>query len=54
MADGVQAKLWGDAIPLGILNSSFVAAVQARPEEGQGERLEAFVIPRECPTVSYE
>ena len=54
LADGVQAKLWGDAIPLGILNDSFVAAVRARPEEGKGERFEAFVIPRDCPTVGYE
>ncbi|MEM9947990.1 MAG: hypothetical protein AAF810_18280 [Cyanobacteria bacterium P01_D01_bin.36] len=54
LADGVQARLWGDAIPLGIVNSSFAAAVRARPEEGAGERFKAFVIPVECPTVSYE
>lgn len=54
LADGVQARLRGDAIPLGILNSSFVAAIRDRPEEGLGERFEAFVIPVKCPTVSYE
>lgn len=51
LADGVRAVLRGDAIPIGILNSSFVKAVKARPQEGMGERFEAFVIPRECPTV---
>ena len=54
LADGLHAEIAGDAIPLGILNGSFAAAVRARPEEGRAERFEAFVIPRDCPTVGYE
>lgn len=51
LADGVQARVMGDAIPLGILNSSFVAAIKARPEDGMVERVESFVIPRGYGTV---
>ncbi len=48
--DGLNATYGGMAIPLGIANSTFVKAVQNRPESGEGERFEAFVIPVECPT----
>ncbi len=51
LPDGVQVVLRGDAIPIGILNSSFVRAVKSRPADGLGSQFEAFVIPHQCPTV---
>jgi hypothetical protein len=50
-ADGLQAEYWGEAIPIGFKNSSLVEAVCNQPESGMGERFEAFVIPKECPTM---
>ena len=50
--DSLNAQIHGKAIPLGILNSSFVYALRSQPEKGQGERFEAFVIPKDCPTVT--
>jgi hypothetical protein len=51
--DGLKAVIWGDAIPIGFCNSSFIKALQNRPqEEGMGERFEAFVIPVECATIT--
>lgn len=51
-ADGYHAKYWGEfAVPLGFANSSLVQAILDQPEEGMGERFEAFVIPKECPTL---
>jgi hypothetical protein len=38
------------AIPLGIVNSSFDEAIRAQPDQGMGERFDAFVIPKICPT----
>jgi hypothetical protein len=49
--DGLNATIGGKAIPLGFANSSLVAAIKNRPQEGWGERFEAFVIPVECPTI---
>lgn len=49
--DDLNAEIWGEAIPIGIANSSFIAALRARPDAGLGSRFEAFVIPRTCPTV---
>lgn len=54
LPDGVRVVLRGAAIPIGILNSSFVKAIKGRPETGLGSRFEAFVIPMECPTVGRE
>lgn len=51
--DGLHAVLGGDAIPLGIDNSSFVKAIKNRPQRGMGERFVAFVIPEECGTVEF-
>lgn len=50
-ADGLNATYWGNAIPLGILNDNFRRALERQPEAGLGERFEAFVIPKECPTM---
>lgn len=50
--DGLNATITGDAIPIGIHGSSFVAALANRPEEGMGEEFVAFVIQKKCPTVT--
>lgn len=51
-SDGLNAEIWGDAVPLGIANPSFAEALKNRPKSGhQGSRFEAFVIPEECSTV---
>jgi hypothetical protein len=39
---------------LGFDNASLTSAVKKRPYAGQGERFEAFVIPRECDTVEQK
>lgn len=53
LADGLNAAIWGSALPLGFANGSFVDAIRNQPKEGMGERFEAFVIPKECPTIVY-
>ncbi|MEM9809391.1 MAG: hypothetical protein AAF959_29430 [Cyanobacteria bacterium P01_D01_bin.56] len=52
--DGINAVVGGKAIPLGIENSSLKRAIQGRPDQGIGSRIEAFVIPVECPTVRQD
>ena len=49
--DAINATISGPCIPIGIANSAFLSAMQNRPESGQGECFEAFVIPKKCPTV---
>lgn len=49
--DDVQAVYGGQAIPLGIANESLAWAVRCQPEAGKGERFDAFVIPKACPTM---
>ena len=48
--DGLFAVYSGDAVPLGFANLSLVLAINNQPESGDGERFEAFVIPKKCPT----
>ena len=48
--DGLNATYGGEAVPLGITNSSLVNAIKTQPKSGMGERFEAFVIPVECDT----
>lgn len=49
--DTLNATYSGDeAVPLGFANGSFVYARLNQPENGLGERFEAFVIPVECRT----
>jgi hypothetical protein len=51
LPDGVNAIYSGEyATPLGFANFSFYTAMLRQPEEGRGERFEAFVIPKNCPT----
>lgn len=49
--DGLHAIISGPAIPLGIDNASFRQALRLRPQAGQGEVFEAFVIPKICDTI---
>ena len=49
--DDLNAVYHGCAIPIGIDNCSFLYATINRPDEGEGETFEAFVIHHECPTV---
>ncbi|MFW9874521.1 MAG: hypothetical protein ACFFG0_15550 [Candidatus Thorarchaeota archaeon] len=46
----LNAIYFGDAIPIGFSNSSFAKAIRNQPEEGQGGRFEAFIIPKKCNT----
>lgn len=48
--DDLQATYSGDAIPLGITNSSLIKALKNQPASGDGEEFVTFVIPKECPT----
>ena len=50
--DGLNANYRGPCIPLGFANSSLVSAIRNQPEAGLGERFEAFVIPKKCPTMN--
>ncbi len=48
----IQAVYYGsEAIPLGFNNSSLLKALQDQPEYGAGWPFDAFVIPKECPTM---
>jgi len=52
--DGVNADVWGkDAFVLGFENRSLIKALKNRPDRGDGARFEAFVTPRECPSVKF-
>jgi len=48
--DGLHAYYIGDATPLGFSNFSYLDALENQPESGMGEKFEAFVIPKKCPT----
>jgi len=48
--DNLYAEYSG-GIPIGFNNSSLVKALLNQPESGMGERFEAFIIPKECPTM---
>ena len=48
--DDLNAAYSGDAVPLGIANSSFIGALKNQPASGDGMRFEAFVIPKDCLT----
>jgi len=48
--DNFQA-MYNGGIPLGFNSYTLVDAVGGQPEKGMGRRFEAFVIPKECPTM---
>jgi hypothetical protein len=52
--DSLNAVYWGEAVPLGFANSSFVDALGRQPEEGGGKLFTAFVIPKNCPTFKLD
>ena len=52
-SNGLNSEVWGSALPLGITNSSFSWARANQPESGLGSELNAFVIPKNCDTVTY-
>jgi hypothetical protein len=54
--DGLHAVYGGaNAVPLGFLNDSFVKAIAEQPlKSSVGVRFEAFVIAKECATMSLE
>lgn len=50
-SDGLVGVVTGQAIPLGISNSSLGEAIENRPDSGDGRIFLGFVIPYECETV---
>ena len=48
--DNERVEYSGPAVPLGIANSSFGAAVESQPASGDGKVFDAFVIPKQCDT----
>jgi hypothetical protein len=48
--DSTNAVYGGDAVPLGILNSTLHEAIACQPEGGRGKTFVAFVIPKQCDT----
>lgn len=49
--DGLNAEIYGDAIPLGIDNTSLQRALFNRKPTGRGVKLNSFVIAKKCSTV---
>jgi len=50
--DGLHVVIQGEAIPLGFTNDSLTDALRKRPASGLGKLFNAFVIPKDCPTVT--
>jgi len=48
--DNLYAE-YSNGIPIGFNNPSLAKALKNQPESGMGERFEAFIIPKECPTM---
>ena len=49
--DNLNAEYSGeDAIPIGFNNYTFATALNSQPDNGMGERFEAFIIPKKCDT----
>ena len=44
----------GEAVPVGINNTSFARAINDQPSACVGREFTAFVIPKECDNVCYE
>jgi hypothetical protein len=49
--DNLYASINSTAIPIGISNKSLREAIDWRSNEGQGTKIEAFVIPKQCDTI---
>lgn len=52
--DDIDAVIGGKAIPIGINNYSLLQALQNRPQNGNGKIFEAFVIPKQCNSITKE
>lgn len=50
--DGLHVTITGQAIPLGMDNTSLLNALESRPKSGKGSAFDAFVIPVHCETVT--
>jgi hypothetical protein len=48
--DDLNAEIYGDAIPIGFQNSSFMKAIKSQ-RENESIKFEAFVIPKVCKTI---
>ena len=46
--------IYGHAIPVGINNNFFLTAVDIQNDFGEGINFEAYVMPKNCPTVTYK
>ena len=51
LPDGLNAFVFGSAIPIGFNNKSFRRAIKDKPKEGSGHEFTAFVIPDFCKTI---
>jgi len=51
--DGLHAIYYGNATPLGFVNSSFNHARDRQPQFGAGFEFTAFVIPKVCPSMVH-
>lgn len=51
--DDLNAVTYGEAIPVGFANYSFIEAVKNQPKEGMGKEFTAFIIPKNCPTIVH-
>lgn len=49
--DDINAKYEGPCFPIGFDNNSLINALKNQPKNGLGERFDAFVIPKSCPTM---
>lgn len=49
--DSINAEISKEAVPLGFDNPSLAQALKNQPPNGLGRRFEAFVIPKECPSI---
>jgi hypothetical protein len=47
----LDAEYWGPAVPIEFNNNTLATAVRSQPERGLGFVFEAFVIPKECPSM---
>jgi hypothetical protein len=51
--DENNAVISGPCIPIGLKGRSLAKAIKNQPQQGQGERFTAFVIPRLCSTITH-
>ncbi|WP_250628382.1 hypothetical protein [Pinirhizobacter soli] len=52
LAGGIDAEISATAVPIGFANSTLLRAIRSRPDHGLGVQFTAFVIARECESIS--